>query len=267
MLERRESSRRATSRIPAASTSARRCCRSTRSSRGAPDLAAPRAGGDRLEAAVARDRETQRARLRTLVSSREFRDALFVASPDLDEAFDTWIADPESERGQRVERALVKYVSRAAGRATPFGLFAGTSVGRIGDSTDLVLDASARSVRHSRLDMDYLFALAGALTMDPVRRSGFTWKPNSSLYESAGHLRYVESRLAGEERTYHLVAVESSSALTATLSRAASGATAADLAAALVDADVSRAEADEFIADLVDSQILVPGARARRHRR
>ena len=187
------------------------------------DLAAPRAGGDRLEAAVAQDRETQRARLRTLVSSRAFRDALFVASPDLDEAFDTWIADPEGDRGQRVERALVKYFSRAAGRATPFGLFAGTSVGRIGDSTDLVLDASARSVRHSRLDMDYLFALAGALTKDPVRRAGFTLKPNSSLYESAGHLRYVESRLAGEERTYHLVAVESSDALTATLSRAASG--------------------------------------------
>jgi hypothetical protein len=80
-------------------------------------------------------------------------------------------------------------VSRAAGRATPFGLFAGTSVGRIGDCTDLVLDASAQSVRHSRLDMDYLFALAGALTADPVRRADFTLKPNSSLYESAGHLR------------------------------------------------------------------------------
>jgi len=222
------------------------------------DLAAPQAAGEWLEAAVARDRETQRARLRTLVSCREFRDALFVASPDLDEAFDTWIADPESERGQRIERALVKYVARAAGRATPFGLFAGTSVGRIGGATDLVLDARARSVRHSRLDMDYLFALAGALTSDPVRRAGFTWKPNSSLYESAGHLRYVESRLAGEERTHHLVAVESSCALTATLSRAAGGASAADLAAALVDPDVSRAEADEFIADLIDSQILVP---------
>ena len=204
------------------------------------------------------DPAIERQRLGAIVSSREFRDALFVASPDLDQAFDTWIADPESERGQRVERALVKYLSRAAGRATPFGLFAGTSVGRIGDGTDLVLDASARSVRHSRLDMDYLFALAGALTMDPVRRLGFTWKPNSSLYETAGHLRYVESRLAGEERTYHLVAVESSDALSATLSRAAGGATAADLAAALVDSEISRADADEFIGDLVDSQILVP---------
>ena len=204
------------------------------------------------------DLAIERQRLRAIVESREMRDALFIASPDLDAAFDAWIADPESERGQRVERALVKYVARAAGRATPFGLFAGTSVGRIGDVTDLVLDASAHSLRHSRLDMDYLFALVGALTRDPERRSGFLLKPNSSLYESVGHLRYVESRLAGEERTYHLVAVESSDALTATLSRAAGGATAGDLAAALVDADVSRAEADAFIADLVDSQILVP---------
>jgi hypothetical protein len=86
--------------------------------------------------------------------------------PILDAAFDAWIVDPESERGQRVERALVKYVARAAGRATPFGLFAGKSVGRIGDVTDLVLDASARSLRHSRLGHGLLFALVGALTRD-----------------------------------------------------------------------------------------------------
>src|SRR5262245_50075521 len=205
-----------------------------------------------------RDPAGARARLRAHVESREFRDALFVASPDLDEALEIWLADPESDRGQRAERALVKYFSRAAGRATPFGLFAGTSVGRIGEATDLALDATGRGVRHSRLDMDYLFALSDALARDPVGRAGFSWKPNSSLYESAGDLRYIETRVAGKERTYHLVAVESSEALKTILSRAAAGATAADLAAAIVTSDLSRPEADEFVADLIDSQIIVP---------
>ena len=36
----------------------------------------------------------------------EVRDAIFVASPDLDDAIAGWEADPDSEKGQRAERAL-----------------------------------------------------------------------------------------------------------------------------------------------------------------
>jgi thiopeptide-type bacteriocin biosynthesis protein len=222
------------------------------------DLTATCVPAERLEAALKEDRAIQRQRLRAIVESRDMREAIFVASPELDAAVENWLTEPESKRGQRVERALVKYFSRAAGRATPFGLFAGTSVGRIGDTTDLILDARDRSVRHSRLDIDYLFALSSAIAQDPTHRDGFTLKPNSSLYERAGQLRFVEVRVAEEKRTYHLVAAETSDALLKTLARARGGASTADLISELVAPDVSTADASGFVSELIDSQILVP---------
>ncbi|HEY6929590.1 MAG TPA: lantibiotic dehydratase, partial [Thermoanaerobaculia bacterium] len=116
-----------------------------------------------LEQALSADRGLLRMRLSAIVERPVIRDALFVASPDLDESLDVWIREPESERGQRIERAIVRYFSRLTCRATPFGLFAGTSVGKIGDRTRLMIDGADRYRRRSRLGMDYLFALAQAL--------------------------------------------------------------------------------------------------------
>src|SRR6266568_12360 len=96
-------------------------------------LEAPSQADDpaRLEAAVAADRTRLRERLRTAFTRPEIREALFIASPDLEERIDLWLRQPESEPGQKIERALVRYFVRMAGRATPFGLFAGCSVGTV----------------------------------------------------------------------------------------------------------------------------------------
>src|SRR5262249_16664592 len=54
------------------------------------------------------------------------------------------------------------------------------------------------------------------------------------------------------------VAVEDSAALASTIERAREGATCAELAAALVDDEITAHEADAFIGELIDSQILQP---------
>ena len=109
----------------------------------------------------------------------------------------------------------MRYLARMAGRATPFGLFAGCSVGAIGAEARLEIAGRSQYRRHTRLDTDYLFALADALARDPALRPAFSYRPNSSLYRSAGRVRYVESRLKDTLRSYHLVAVEPSEARSA----------------------------------------------------
>src|SRR6266568_2986122 len=146
-----------------------------------------------LEAALERDRARLRARLLALVARPELRDALFVASPSLDEALEVWQKEPDSQQGRKLEPALVSYVSRAAARATPFGLFAGWTTGTIDAQTRLHLQARERYQRHSRLDMDYLWALAEAVERDPQLRKILVYEPNSSLYEAAGRLRQAEA--------------------------------------------------------------------------
>jgi lantibiotic biosynthesis protein len=207
------------------------------------------------------DRAKLREGLRALVARPEIQDALFVASPDLHDYLESWVTDPDGKRGQRVEGALVRYFSRMCGRSTPFGLFAATTLGKIGEHTQLTIAAQADCQRHTRLDMDYLFALVDALGREAGLRSALTYRPNSSLYAMADRVRYVESRVNGRARTYHLVAVEYSDCIEFTLRRAEQGATIADLASSLVaeinDDEITIEDATQFIEQLIDNQILV----------
>jgi thiopeptide-type bacteriocin biosynthesis protein len=224
-------------------------------------LEAPSAGDNpgQLELALAADRARLRQRLRTVFARPEVREALFVASADLEERFDLWRQQPESEAGQKIERALVRYFARMAGRATPFGLFAGCSVGTVGADTRLVLAEQARYRRHTRLDMDYLVLLTDALARDPNLRSVLKFWVNTSLYPVQGRLRYSEVRRNGKGWTHHQVALAATSYLEATLARARDGASPPVLAAAprLHEPEASQAEAEEYIGDLIDNQVLV----------
>ncbi|HEX7239079.1 MAG TPA: lantibiotic dehydratase [Longimicrobiaceae bacterium] len=219
------------------------------------------AGGPaRLEAAVAEDRARLRERLRRAVARPEVREAVFVASPDLEESLETWLREPESERGERVELALVRYFERMAGRATPFGLFAGCAVGEVGERTELATPARAERRRHTRLDMDYLSSLVDALCADPELRGSLRHFPNSSIYRAAGRLRYVESRLERGVRTHHLVAVDHTPYLDVALERARGGARPSEVVDALLeyDAEIDREDAAGYVEELVASQLLVP---------
>jgi thiopeptide-type bacteriocin biosynthesis protein len=214
-----------------------------------------------LEEALDRDRVKLRARLLAAVTRPELRDAIFIASPSVDEALEAWQKDPDSRQGRKLEPAVVAYFSRAAARATPFGLFGGVTTGTIDAQTRLHLKARDWYRRHSRLDMDYLWALADAVERDPQLRGLFVYEPNSSLYEAAGRLRLAEARLTATGRSYHLIAVDKSPYLTAVLERARGGTTLAAAAEVLVDDEITQAEAEDYVAELVDSQLLVSDVR------
>ena len=219
----------------------------------------------RLQEALAADRARLRVRLSELLERPEVQEALFLASPSLFEGLENWRTQPDGKKGQRAERALTRYIFRMISRPTPFGLFSGCSVGTIdtapGSPTRLAVSPRSGYERHTRLDMDYLFALCEDLVRDQEVRRELLYKPNSSLYRAAGRLRYAEARLDGRVRSHHLVAVESSHYLEDTLRRAAQGARIRDLAQALVDSDpdgeIAYEEAEEFILELIDSQLLV----------
>lgn len=199
-----------------------------------------------------------RAHLAAVLALPEVDEALYVASPGLHGAIAGWREAPETAANQRVELSLARYVARMAGRATPFGLFAGVSPGTLGRETKLVLAPRAEYRRRTRLDNDYLFVLADALIRAPEVRARLVYRPNNSLYVIAGRMRYAAARLSGSERRYHLVAVEPTPYLEATLGRAANGAKLGDLAAALVDDEITLPEAQAFIDELVDAQVLLP---------
>jgi len=226
------------------------------------NLIAPAALNDREELALnlAKDREVLRSRLNEIVSQPEVLEALFVSSSDLHESLEIWQRNPESARGQRLERALVRYFSRLTARATPFGLCAGISVGHIAAKTEFMLVDRKRYKRHTQLDMKYLVKLMAAVALKPSFRKAHKYRPNTSLYRVADRFHYLEEE-RGENtwRVHRLVAVDASNLLTAVLERADTGARSSDLIQTLTGLEgTTPAEAEEFVEELIDNQLLVP---------
>jgi len=216
-------------------------------------------GGDSRSPTV-QEPSVLRQRLREIILRPAVREALFLASPDFEDSLKVWISRPESDHGKRLEPALVRYFARMTGRPTPFGLFAGCSVGTLGPSTRLRLPPAESYRRHARLDMDYLCSMSRALADSPSLRHRLLYRPNNTLYRSGGKLRYVESHWENQRRRYQLVAVEPTDYLESVLTRAQSGASISNLMESLLEteSDVSRDEALSYLDSLADSQILVP---------
>ncbi|WP_189299529.1 lantibiotic dehydratase [Streptomyces cinerochromogenes] len=213
-----------------------------------------------LEAALERDRGRVRERLRTWCERPEVREALAVASPSLMAGVSRWRRSPDGRRGRKVERSLLRYAARMSGRPTPFGLFAGVSVGSTGAvRTALRLAPAEQYRRRTRLDCRYLAALCDALHGDPDIKRCLAFAPNSSLYRAGGGFRYAASHASDEGTVYTLVAVACLDPLEAVLERAGAGARQAELVEAVRAAEpaVSREEAQEFVEELIHHDILV----------
>lgn len=219
--------------------------------------------GDAEDAGEARGslderRRTSRARLREALGSPEAREAIFVASPELHAHVEAWLDDPNTPDATGYERALVRYASRMRGRATPFGLFAGVSTGRIGPRTHLGLEVRAAYRRHTRIDAEFLLQVVDALLAQPARRARTAYRPNPSLYRVGDRRRYVRSRPGADEHRHVLVSVRDSPQLQAALDAAGPGARPAAVAAAVVATGIEAAAARRLVDDLIDQQVLLP---------
>lgn len=223
-------------------------------------------------------RQCTRDWLEALLQRPEVQEALRLASPSLLEGLGNWRRDPDSKKGRRAEAALLRYVQRMAARPTPFGLFAGTSVGELASptrrpsprdagtddapqtpTTHLELPPQAAYRRHTRLDNDVLFDLGERLLADPAVRRGLILRPNSSLYRKGETWRYAEAQRQGTRRVFQLVSVAASPSLDAVLAAAAPGVTVEVLRRLLVDSGDGEIDSDdalEFIHTLIDSELL-----------
>ena len=196
------------------------------------------------------DQAVLRPGLAEIAARPDVQRALSVASPDLLDALHERPEDPG------VEAALIRYVSRMASRPTPYGTFAACGTGVIDDETRLDLPDPATWRTHTQLDADYL----DALIRDRWRRfrHRLTFRPNDSLHLMAGRWRYVQSRLDGLERNYHLLQVADSKHLQRALDAALETATLAEVADAVAGGGVDPERAARYAEQLVDAQILIP---------
>ncbi len=202
-----------------------------------------------------------RRRLETIVTRPEVREALWLASPSLQRALPGWQRDPHSKAGQQTERALVRYVQRMASRPTPFGMFAGCSLGAVTPTTRLVVAPRRHASIDADVDLEYLSALTSWLAEQPELRDTWRYHPNSTLHRTTDDWHYVEMR-PGDPPAPHVVSIAADLALDLALRCAIPGVGLQTLVEALVtldpDAPIAEQDARDYVHALVQNQVLVP---------
>lgn len=193
-------------------------------------------------------------------SEPHIADALRIASVGLADRLDRWTDVQPARRQERMDRTLVQYFARMCERCTPFGLFAGVSLGTIGTETRLRLVARSDYRRRSVLDFAQVAEFVSALLRQEEVRRAVRYHPNDTLADVAGEWQYVETSHHEGETSHHVASVEADATISAVLERSAEGATLTELrtAVAAVVPDVTEREIFEFIDDLIAAQVLLP---------
>ncbi|WP_343611711.1 lantibiotic dehydratase family protein [Chryseobacterium oranimense] len=191
-----------------------------------------------------------------------FQEALFLASPNLYSLLKDWLEGKitDKKKTDKLKLSLLKYLSRMSTRCTPFGLFAGYSLGKFNNNTNISLDQTAFYKRSTRLDMQYLVMLSQNLTNIESIRNTLLFTKNTSLYKIGNQSRYIEYKYSRDfKRTHHIEAIENDEYFEYIINKVEKGKTIKNLTHDLInlDSEISVEEANEYINTLIDNQILV----------
>lgn len=197
--------------------------------------------------------------VKNLCNDPIFIEAIYLASPALHSEVKKWVNNEISniEKVEKLKLSIIKYFSRMTSRCTPYGLFAGCSLGVFADETNIILEQAQGHNRHTRLDMNYLVSLSQSLAKDDIIKNKINYFPNNSIYKLGDKIRYVEYFYQNGLRYHNIVAIDSSEYLEIILDKANYGSTINELMLLLVDDDITEKIAYEFICDLIQNQILI----------
>ena len=84
--------------------------------------------------------------LKEIYSLPEIKESVIIASPSLYERLENWLCGNIKDKKQieQLHDSMMKYLSRMSTRCTPFGLFAGFSIGAWSDKNNITLKEGKR---------------------------------------------------------------------------------------------------------------------------
>ncbi|RAY15000.1 lantibiotic dehydratase [Actinomadura craniellae] len=169
------------------------------------------------------------------------------------------VAEPDA---RRATLATARYLLRALGRATPFGLFAGVAPARISDRAALGIGTGHRPV--SNVDSAWLGAVIERLEADPALLRRLPVVRHDLIVERDGEVLLTHRPAGGAGGAPVQVRVRATPAVRAALRAASAPIRSADLAAHLAAAfpGVPGDVITRLLAELVDQRLLITSLRS-----
>jgi lantibiotic biosynthesis protein len=158
---------------------------------------------------------------------------------------------------EKLELSLYCFFLRSSYRSTPFGLFAGISLGGVDNKTTIELSPQSHYIKNTRLDTHFLSTYTQHILIDEAVKSSLKWFANNTAYHVGEKLRFIEYRIDKEIRSHHLANVDSSEYVQRIFAKAMQGATTTELANLLVDDEITFDDAAAFVNDMIASCLLV----------
>jgi thiopeptide-type bacteriocin biosynthesis protein len=194
-----------------------------------------------------------------LLTQSNFRESLFLSSPSLVDEIQKYQSNSLNEKeSEKFLLSVYRFYLRAAYRCTPFGLFAGISIGSISDKININLSSQALYKKNIRLDTHFLSAVAQKLLRQQSIRNTVKWFSNNTIYTVNHKLRYIEYRVDKHSRTHHLAVVDSSEYVQLVSEKAQTGATISEIVEVLITDEITDEEATSFVEEMIAGCLLIP---------
>lgn len=183
-----------------------------------------------------------------------FREAIYLASLSLyDELLKVFDYNYQSPKAIN---SLLKYYNRSSTRCTPFGLFAGVCLGKFDDDFNIP-DSFLENFRDTKLDMHFLVSLCNHLNSIPHIKERILFYPNNSIYKIGRKIRYIEYENKEGKRHYIISSAMNSEELKKVLAFSKDGMTIEELTSIIINENITKEEAKEFVEELIINQVLV----------
>lgn len=190
--------------------------------------------------------------LKSFFHKKENALSLYLAS----EALYKLSQEDSSFENEKICESLLKYFIRTHSRCTPFGYFAGCSIGYIENSTEIILHDRPKYEVNLRLDMDLLCEIKNKVEKANSIKANSKYYPNSSLYKTGNNYRFVKYEYINNSRQYELTSFKPNELIELIINKAKFGATYNEIVEELAKT-MEEAQAIEFTNSLILAQIIV----------
>lgn len=196
--------------------------------------------------------------VRNLLQDPNFKEAIYLSSPSLLNEIEKYLDNTlDKKEVEKLELSVYRYYLRSCYRCTPFGMFAGVSLGTMANSTAIMLKHHSSYKKNTRLDTHFLSSVAQEILKVRSICDSLKWYSNNTIYVVGEKLRYIEPRIDRHTRSHHLANVDHSVYVQLILEGAQSGATTTELANLLLSDEISWEEAYNFVHEMIDGSLLV----------
>ncbi|HYQ04708.1 MAG TPA: lantibiotic dehydratase [Polyangiaceae bacterium] len=195
--------------------------------------------------------------LKEAFAESALREATFLASAELERA----VAAAGDELPEKLLRPLTRYLFRAAGREAPFGLFAGISLGTVGERDRFELDSHLEYRRHTSVAVSYLQQILSELAARSDTQDFVPHTLNPTLMRFGRHYRFASvdaSDSGGAFVPGRVIEVESTPLLECAARLATNRETPKRLAQLLSKSRVPYEAARDFVQSLCEVGFFVP---------